>query len=484
VVGRITGMVDCRWKEGTADRGQAAECRTLPSPLIRLGDKFALASGLMEITYDTGAKVILQGPVIYEVDSINGGFLSVGTLTARVEKRAEGGGRMAEEVAGGPWSVAGKSEIKNLKSEMVDSPPFALRLPSSSNPQSLIPNPSLSTIHYPLFTIKTPTATVTDLGTEFGVDVDQTGNTTSHVFCGFVRVQAVADGDKAQDDSQLLHENQSARVEKRGNHRTIVVISSAKPVGFVREIPKPENKPAVKTLDLVDVVAGGDGFSGRRAQGIDPSNGQILGAVPSDPKRVNTKGDYTYHRVPGLPLVDGVFIPDGSRGPVQVDSAGHRFDGFEATANMSVAWIWADAAIPVIPPGTGNLRIQPGSFAGHGLISLHANKGITFDLDAIRKANPGFKLVRFCSVAGNIETQTAEGKYFYADIRVLVDGEQRFSRRQINNTHGAFAVNIPLQETDRFLTLVATDGKDGISYDWIRFGDPRLELIPVARTVK
>ena len=56
---------------------------------MALGDKFALASGLMEITYDTGAKVILQGPVTYEVESKDGGFLSVGKLTARVERRGK-----------------------------------------------------------------------------------------------------------------------------------------------------------------------------------------------------------------------------------------------------------------------------------------------------------------------------------------------------------------------------------------------------------
>ena len=37
--------------------------------LVSLGDKFAFSSGLMEITYNTGAKVILQGPGTYEVDS-------------------------------------------------------------------------------------------------------------------------------------------------------------------------------------------------------------------------------------------------------------------------------------------------------------------------------------------------------------------------------------------------------------------------------
>ena len=39
----------------------------------------------MEITYNTGAKVILQGPVTYEVES-NGGYLAVGKLTGKLEK--------------------------------------------------------------------------------------------------------------------------------------------------------------------------------------------------------------------------------------------------------------------------------------------------------------------------------------------------------------------------------------------------------------
>ena len=109
-VGRITGMVDCQWAQGSGFRGQGTGAVNLPSPsgrraggegggesdsplstlhspLIRLGDTFALRSGLMEITYDTGAKVILQGPVKYEVEAKNGGFMTVGKLTARVEKK-------------------------------------------------------------------------------------------------------------------------------------------------------------------------------------------------------------------------------------------------------------------------------------------------------------------------------------------------------------------------------------------------------------
>ena len=57
-----------------------------------LGAEVDLASGLMEITYDTGAKVILQGPVTYEVET-NGGYLAVGKVD----------GEAGEE--SGQWSV-------------------------------------------------------------------------------------------------------------------------------------------------------------------------------------------------------------------------------------------------------------------------------------------------------------------------------------------------------------------------------------------
>ena len=92
VVGRITGMVDCKWATIRFRDPKIRQSTHQPS-LVSLGDKFALASGLMEITYDTGAKVILQGPVTYEVES-NGGYLAVGKLTGKLEKksgRAEGG---------------------------------------------------------------------------------------------------------------------------------------------------------------------------------------------------------------------------------------------------------------------------------------------------------------------------------------------------------------------------------------------------------
>ena len=108
-VGRITGTVDCRWAEGLGFRVQESWAANLKSEirnqrsLVALGDTFALASGLMEITYDTGAKVILQGPCTYEAESAAGGFLSLGKLTARVNSVK-------------PQAANPKSQIPNPKS--------------------------------------------------------------------------------------------------------------------------------------------------------------------------------------------------------------------------------------------------------------------------------------------------------------------------------------------------------------------------------
>jgi hypothetical protein len=186
-------------------------------------------------------------------------------------------------------------------------------------------------------------------------------------------------------------------------------------------------------------------------------------------------GDGRYHRVAGMPFVDGAFIPDGGKKEVQVDSVGHVFDGFHGTGNATLGPIWAGGAIP--DPHNEHMTSAGGvdyASAGHGLVFLHANNAVTFDLGAIRQANPSSKLLRFRATAANTEPSHIE---HIADLWVLVDGQSRFQRREINGLSGAFSVRVPINDGDRFLTLAATDGSDGVSHDWIIFGDPRLELV-------
>jgi hypothetical protein len=191
VVGKITGIVDCVY-DVTGNRGHGAgkSGQDVINATISLGDRFSLRSGLLEITYNTGARVILQGPVTYKVDSADGGFLAVGKLTARLEKK--------------PASAAAQARVL-------------------------------------LFSVRTPTAIVTDLGTEFGVEVNEAGVTRTHVFAGKVKVASLdaTSSDKAAE--QLLTAGQSAIAIPDLSVKTISWEASSR---FVRLMPKPEQSVA------------------------------------------------------------------------------------------------------------------------------------------------------------------------------------------------------------------------------------------------
>jgi hypothetical protein len=196
VVGQITGLIECRW----ANPHEAP----VGYDRITLGRKYDLVSGLMEISYNTGAKVILQGPCTYEVESTTGGYLAAGRLTAKVEKKREGGRRKADQ----------KYQSPNLQ------------ISKSPNLES----PS------PLFSVRTPTAVVTDLGTEFGVEVDGSGVSSAHVFQGKIEVRTI--GGATDGRTVPLGENESARVEFGQDRIAAVVRQPSRPSSFVREMPK------------------------------------------------------------------------------------------------------------------------------------------------------------------------------------------------------------------------------------------------------
>jgi hypothetical protein len=171
IVSRVTAVVGCQWATDGVP--------LLIGDAVPIGRRIDLKSGLMEITYSTGAKVILQGPVKYEVASRNGGYLSVGRLT----------GKVTTETARG-------------------------------------------------LTIRTPTATVTDLGTEFGVEVRPDKGQDVIVYQGTVRV--VAQNDKgASAFERILHANQTVRIHPKMNQLVVQPTSATLEKQFVRTLATP-----------------------------------------------------------------------------------------------------------------------------------------------------------------------------------------------------------------------------------------------------
>ena len=198
-VGRITRTVDCRWSD--------SRTVAFPGSSVPLGRKYALSSGLLEISYNSGARVILQGPCTYEVENASGGFLSLGKLTAQVKKSEEG---------------RGKGEIGGLAASA------ASGRTQAANPEPRTPNPE------PLFAVRTPTAIVTDLGTEFGVEVDSSGGCLTHVFQGKVILRSA--GAKGSGRPLELGADESARMDAGSDKFVVVPRGAAAPDTFVRRI--------------------------------------------------------------------------------------------------------------------------------------------------------------------------------------------------------------------------------------------------------
>ena len=440
-VGRITGMVDCKWegKKGDspplceAPEGPFRQRGTVPLfPLVALGDRFALASGLMEITYDKGAKVILQGPVTYEVESAAGGFLSVGKLTARVERTKSEDPRP-------------KTQDLNPKSEI------------SKSEISKSPNLQISK----LFVVRTPTATVTDLGTEFGVEVDDRG-TRSRVFRGQVEVVCRA-GSGAKRLPILLKENQSLEIDLAGG---VATWHAAENRPFVRSLPR---TIVHRSVSLADLVGGGDGFGSRVNWGISPSDAVPVPGLPEG--QIVSNGKYQKYNV--MPQIDGVFIPNGRNGPEQLDSAGHSFQ-FPPTSGTTCIAVCSKSMEPCrLPPDMS--KRHPRLVVTHPAILVHANSGITFDLASIRASVHGLNLSRFQSVVIDMQT-TPFNPPRLCDVWVFVDGQLRLSRTRFCVQQGPVEVDIPLKASDQFLTLVTTDGGDDIHSDLVHYHDPRIVL--------
>ena len=150
VVARLISVDRAKWT------GQAPTGRGMVP-----GQRLALASGLAEIRYETGAKVILTGPAEFWV-----------------------GGKV---VAGERQGAASNEQGAKHQSEIMN--------PKSHNSGYLALGKLVARVEGQRakgFTIETPLAAVEDLGTEFAVDVDREGRVQLYVFEGSVQVAGVA----------------------------------------------------------------------------------------------------------------------------------------------------------------------------------------------------------------------------------------------------------------------------------------------------
>lgn len=218
-----------------------------------------------------------------------------------------------------------------------------------------------------------------------------------------------------------------------------------------------------KLINLADIVGGGNGQgTGKKGEGIDPISGK-----PQTSRRGLLEGVTPNSFVKStVRFVDGVVIPDASDQGTQISSTGLRILNVEKTSGQ--AW---DAIRngPINSYFSTTLGGTDFNADGHTLLSLHANAGITFDLNELRTASVLPEL-KFTALVGYFGQTPKSG----ASFAVFVDGDMKQAQANIGRDDGCISIEVAIPSTSRFLTLLATDGGNGISHDQICFADPWL----------
>ena len=218
------------------------------------------------------------------------------------------------------------------------------------------------------------------------------------------------------------------------------------------------------SLNLADVVAGGNGLgTGTKGNGIHPATGKP------------TTGEKGFVEIPApdilIPVtenrfIDGVFVPKTDT--ATITSTGIKIT--DLTPSSGKTWDYFKYAVSL---GSTNSNIDGVDYSqsSNWLMAMHANKGITFDLKELRTANE-FKGARFETLLGH---SGAKGES-QLDFSVYVDGERVVDVRNFPAQGKGRAINVKLPESARFLTLVTTEGAQGISHDQAILGNPRIVM--------
>ncbi len=320
------------------------------------------------------------------------------------------------------------------------------------------------------FTVESSKTKFVDLGTEFGVLVDSTGSSELHVLKGEVQFYAGSKDNKNKtrkvyQDNAIRYDSDDSTIESIPINRN----------SFVRNCNSSSNFAwKGQHIDLADIIGGGNGFgTGKTNYGIDFYSGKVS-YVESEAESFRVSG----YVAASHPYIDGVFMPDGGDGSVEITSTGISFDRFPDTNG--------DCYVPVC----NNREIKKG-FGGNPelgylimngedvqkqispRICLHSNAGITFDLDAIRSSLSGVEIERFTAVFGLIESSTEEPTD--VDLFILVDGINVFSHKGYLSTDNPLDIKVELDSSDRFLTMTCLEGMQNFG-DWAFLVNPILEL--------
>lgn len=413
-VATLVDQVDVQWgpSEMALDTG---------SRLWTKQGRLSLKKGVVNILYDDGVSVLIEGPASFEIEQSRV-LLDYGRIYSRVSETGLG------------------------------------------------------------FTIKTPTSQFVDMGTEFGVQADVNGSSELHVIKG--EVQLFAGLQKGTRAGKMVTANNAVKYDVYKDRIANIEIEKEAFVRHI-DSRSGVIWRGQQTIDLADVVGGGNGLgTGVFGAGINLINGEYVEEFDTTGYYTGTNNYMPVVSNPfidGVFVPDGgeqsVQISSQNHYFKECpDTNGTFWVGIKSRGQHEVQGDIKRHAL--------TLQGVPYDSPDRTAIFMHANQGITFDLHKIREFYPSFDIARFTAIFGLSDSManpnvfeggavldplTKVGSYW-----VLIDGELRASKSGLNPTDAPISIDIAITEKDRFLTLVAT--ADIIDHVWSLFAKPMLHM--------
>ncbi|MEW6249730.1 MAG: NPCBM/NEW2 domain-containing protein [Planctomycetota bacterium] len=211
---------------------------------------------------------------------------------------------------------------------------------------------------------------------------------------------------------------------------------------------------AGQSIDLGDIAVGGNGY-GSATWGLGLSVwGQLVAPTVwggndfGSAEFVRTDGS---NNTANLPYVNGVFRPVGLT-PISSANNTFQFPDTNARRHDAIrngASHFETAYGYLIP-----IRLDDEPGVDRPGLGIHSNQGITYDLDALRRAGYSFDAVS--GVAG-LNWAAWHAPQATVEVWVLVDGQQRFRQAFLATGLHSERFRIPLSPTDRYLSFACTD---------------------------
>jgi hypothetical protein len=267
------------------------------------------------------------------------------------------------------------------------------------------------------------------------------------------KVQLFAGSKGSTKSSQIVTENEAVRYNGNTGKTEIIPIAQK---AFVRSIDSRTKSVwrGQTHLNVADIVAGGDGLHEVKSlTGLDPTNGKYTTSIIGKDRTSNN----SYNPVPDSDFIDGVFVPDGEAGPVQITSSGHTFACPDTRGVFTHEIAVYKGLLENQKTSVPQFIIDGKKLEKESLVFLHSNVGITFDLRTIHESLPQLDLKGFKTKAGFPDIQITDEVVPDIDLWILVDGQIRYQRHGVKIEDGIITIDINLSARDRFLTLIVTE---------------------------